>query len=353
MELKLKIIGGAELDLSSVLTHVAQQKGQLIFTHWDGAKHAINLPAPASPSYPKGLTDQIALLERQMTQQGTDIDAIKRQQGDLSHQVNSLDSVYTFKGSGVPAYPADARKAYFINLHTLPARVLEMNMPDLNLPDGTTYMLNNGDDNATVTLRPITGDAIDNGDHIDIPPHGFVLLVKSKKNWINTGAGYVPTALSDITNRIAQSLSAQLHTKDQILAMINNWFANPTTHGKLDQIITSLGYEKKTQPQPHPSSIVVHYGTGQGYPTDFTGETGHYAPHVALVVNHLDQTPAKVWIAVPESVASKVTGIVADGGLPAQWDNQTKTIDGEQWRVFISPYQFHSQTIKFTLNWSI
>ncbi|WP_259556322.1 hypothetical protein [Vibrio harveyi] len=67
----------------------------------------------------------------------------------------------------------------------------------------------------------------------------------------------------------------------------------------------------------------------------------------------MDATPSKVWIAVPESSADKVTGIVGNGGLPAIWDHKVVTIDGHQWRIYLSPYQFHSQHIDFTLNWSI
>jgi hypothetical protein len=228
-----------------------------------------------------------------------------------------------------------------------------LNLPDLNLPDGTMYLFNNENTTCKVRLQPVTGESIQNATSLDVPAQSLVMLVKDGKNWVKSYAGYLPSSLQDLINRVSNQLTPELHTDDQITAMINQWFSNPTTLGKLDDALKKLGYEKKTNPQPHPSSIQVYIGQGDDYPSAFSQSNGPFAPHQKLVAQGMDTTPSKVWIAVPTSAASKVTGIVGNGGLPAVWDSQTATINGKDWTIYLSPYQFHSQHIDFTLNWSI
>ncbi|EGR3070287.1 hypothetical protein DMW20_12055 [Vibrio parahaemolyticus] len=338
------------------ITHVSMSGNVITFTHADGAKHAVQLPQPhsaPSPSVPKSIIDQINDLETKMASTGTDVTALKQSLGELKHRVDELQSVFSYRGATSPQYPTDPKGAYFLNLSGSVGQTLAVSMPDQSLPDGTTFFVNNENAATQVTVTPKSGESVEQATSIAVPAKSVLLLVKNGTNWIRNYAGYIPSSLQDLINRVANQLTPELHTQDQIVKMINNWLANPTTKGKLDEIMKGLGYEKKTQPQPHPSAIQVYVGKSDDYPTSFARENGPYAPHQNLVAQGMDVTPSKVWIAVPESSATKVTGIVANGGLPARWDSQTKTINGKQWRIWLSPYQFHAQHIDFTLNWSI
>lgn len=335
------------------ITHVSLDGNTLTFTHADTAKHAVTLPAP-TPSQPAPtLKNDITMLEQKMANEGKDIFSIKQKQGELAHRIDTIESTYTYRGNSAPDYPDDAKHSYFINSYGVNAREMILPLPDLTLPDGTMYLFNNENTSCTVKLQPVSGESIQNATQLIVPPQSLVMLVKNGKNWVKSYAGYLPSSLNDLIHRVVNDIHDELHTNDEILSIINQWLANPATHGKIDQIIQSLGYEKKTKPPAHPDTIRVYIGQANDYPTDFTGAHGPLTSHQKLVAQNMDTSPSKVWIAVPEASAAKVSGIVADGGLPALWDSQTKTIDGKQWRIYLSPYQFHAQHIDFTLNWSI
>lgn len=337
-----------KVDLGRAIISVSQSGNQLTFTHGDGAKHVIQIASGAPSHGLSGITKQISDLETKMQSAGADIAALKASNKEVAHRVDTLSSVYTYKGNSVPASIPDGKEAYFVNVFK-PSQGDDITLPSGN-NNGEVFSLNN-QGAEMITLRAGSGESVENATHIDVPPQSFLLLVKDGNNWHRVYAGYIPTGLDDLTNRIASSLKDQLHTKTQITDMINQWLANPATHSEIDQILTSLGYEKKAQPTPNPGDVRVYIGKGDDYPAALAG--GGYSPHQDLVVQGMDSQPSKVWIAVPESISSKVTGIIADGGLAAVWDNQVKTIDGKQWRVYLSPYQFHSQHIDFTLKWKI
>lgn len=338
----------SKVDLGRAIVSVSQSGNQLTFTHGDGAKHVIQIASGAPSHDLSGITKQISDLETKMQSAGADIAALKASNREVSHRVDTLASVYTYKGDSVPASIPTGKEAYFVNVFK-PSNGDAISLPIGN-NNGEVFSLNN-QGSEMITLRAGSGESVENATHIDVPPQSFLLLVKDGTNWHRVYAGYIPTGLDDLTHRIASSLSDQLHTKAQITDMINQWLANPATQGKIDQILTSLGYEKKTQPQPHPSDVRVYIGKGNDYPTALAG--GGYSPHQNLVVQGMDSQPSKVWIAVPDSVSANMTGIVGNGGLPAVWDSQVKSIDGKQWRIYLSPYEFHAQHIDFTLNWKI
>ncbi|QKN84460.1 hypothetical protein MARILYN_52 [Vibrio phage Marilyn] len=349
----LSSIKTLQATTGQAITHVSLDGNSMTFTHADTAKHVVTLPAPTATHPDPQLKNDITYLEQQMSNEGNDIFTIKQKQGELAHRIDSIESTYTYRGSGAPDYPDDARHSYFINSAGVNAREMILNLPDLNLPDGTTYVFNNENQLCKVRLQPVSGESIQNATQLEVPAQSMVMLVKSGKNWVKSYAGYLPSSLQDIINRVVSNIHGELHTGDEITAIINQWLSNPSTHGKLDQIIKSLGYEKKTQPPAHPDTIQIYIGKSDNYPSDFSSASGPFASHQKLVVQNLDASPSKVWIAVPETSAQKISGIVADGGLPATWDSKTITVDGKQWHVYLSPYQFHAQHIDFTLNWSI
>lgn len=349
----------AEGDGGQAITHVALQGNQLIFTHADTAKHAITLPAPGAPSAPTGLQKQIADMEKKLSDQGVNVANLKTQLGELSHRIDNLTGVYTYRGTTAPAsYPADPKESYFLNIHNSPALV-RIAMPQLTNPlnDGTVFFVNNENSSNKIILSPKTGESIDQAKNLTINPQQFVMLVKNGANWIKSAEGYIPSSLGDLINRVIADpqVSTGLHTNQQILDLINSWLANPTTRSNLDKIMTALGYQKKSGggTGPHPDATQVYIGTGDDYPRDFSSAIGHYAPHQALVVNNLDQNPKKVWIAVPKADAAKISGIVANNGLPATWANKDATIDGNKWTIFLSPTPLADQHISFSLRWSV
>lgn len=338
------------------ITHVALSGNQLTFTHADGAKHAITLPQSGSPGSPTGLQAEITKAENDLKAQGADLAQIKSQIGEINHNIQNLTGIYSFRGLNAPTnYPTEPKNAYFINLHNSPGPVA-LPMPNLAHPlnDGTVFFVNNENTQQRITVTPPTGDGIDNAKTLAIEPMQFVMLVRHGNNWIKSASGYIPSSLDDVEHRVAASLAGELHTNQQITDMINNWFANPATQGKLDQILQHLGYSKTgAGPVPHPSSVRVYYGAAAGYPTDFSGETAEVATHQAMIINHLDQNPQKVWIAVPKSLGSKVSGISANNGLAAEWQSKDITVSGEQWTVFLSPTSLADDHISFSIKWSV
>ncbi|AHI61214.1 hypothetical protein vBVpaS1601_64 [Vibrio phage vB_VpaS_1601] len=335
---------------------VSQTGNTLTFTHGDGAKHTVSF-TPGSDIDPTQLKSEIERTELVMAQDGKDIVALKKSLGDLTHHVDSLTGVYSYRGQTPPtSYPADLKSAYFINLHNSNGPQT-MYIPDEQSlgNDGTVLFINNENDTAPINVNSYPGIALDNASNAIVGPLQFHMWVKHGNDWITAATGYIPSSLDDVIHRVAATMTGQLHTKNQIVDIDNQWLANPTTQSTLDKIMTQLGYTKGSGggTQPHPSTVKVHYGTSDGYPADFTGEVGEFAPHQNLVVNHLDQNPKHVWIAVPASMKSKVVGVVANNGMPAQWGSQDISVKGEQWTVFLSPTPLADDHISFSIKWSV
>lgn len=177
------------------------------------------------------------------------------------------------------------------------------------------------------------------------------MLIKNGSNWEVVAHGYIPDNLNDLTHRVVSTITDQLHTNADINQMINNWIANPANHAVLDKILESMGYQHSGGTRP--VAVTIHIGTGQDYPVNFDSESGEYTSDQKLMINNLDKSPAKVWIAVPMAKAQNVSGISANGGLYAQWDSKQVSIDGTDWQVFISPTQLADQHITFNIKWSL
>lgn len=336
-------------NLDRAITHVALSNNQLTFTHGDGAKHSIQLPQQSITP----LQTELDKEEQVLAKNGQDVDALKKQLGDLSHNIQGLSGVYSYRGPTAPQdYPQQAKAAYIVNLskQTSP---LNVSLPPITpaLQDGTLFTLNNDSESNAVNLTSPTGQSIQNATHLAIGPQQFTVLIKNGSNWEVVAQGYIPDNLTDLTHRITSTLTPQLHTNADINQLINNWIANPANHAVLDKILESMGYQHSGGTRP--TATTIHIGIGQDYPANFDNEIGTYNSAQKLMVNNLDKNPAKVWIAVPESKAQNVNGISANGGLYAQWENKTINVSGEDWRVFISPTQLADQHIVFEIKWSL
>ncbi|CAH9011477.1 conserved hypothetical protein [Vibrio phage 236O40-1] len=339
-------------DYGQAVTHVALSGNTMTFTHGDGAQHSVVIPGGAAS--PSGLTGEITDLESRLKSQGVDIAAIKAAQGNLNHRISDLGGIYSYRGLTSPDdFPANPKSAYFLNLHNSPGtQTIQIPTTATEMVDGTVFFINNENTTQQLIVRPRTGDSIDNATSITVQPQQFLMLAKNGKNWVRSAVGYLPTGFNDLVNRVAQSLSSQLHISAQITDMLNNWLANPSTQASLDKILKKLGYEK-TAPGTDPGSIVAHVGSGADFPTSFTGEYGTYQPHQDIMITGLDRSPAKVWVAIPDNVGHDITGIKIDGGLPATWASKVISIDGKDWNVFISPLVMHEAHLTLTPVWSI
>lgn len=177
-------------DISQAITHVSLVGSQLTFTHGDGAKHVVTLPAAgggATAQDIKGLRDSITVFERDLTQKGADILALQNKYGQIEHQITSLSGTYSYDGTSLPAYPDDPKHSYFIHLHGTAARIIDLNLPNPTNGqplDGSMYVLGNANEQANVRLSPVSGQTIEGQQSINIPPTHYVVLVKSGTNWV-------------------------------------------------------------------------------------------------------------------------------------------------------------------------
>lgn len=69
----------ATSNLDKAITHISLNGDQLIFTHGDGAKHAIQLPQQSIAPLKAELDKE----EQELTKNGQDVEAIKKQLGEL------------------------------------------------------------------------------------------------------------------------------------------------------------------------------------------------------------------------------------------------------------------------------
>ncbi len=332
---------------------VSQTGNQLTFTHADGAKHSIQIAQGAPQHGMSGITAQIASLEQKMQQQGVDVAALKASGSEIAHRLDSLQSVYSYKGKGGDiAYPSSSKGAYVVDLYNSGKDNIPISLPS-GAADGTVFVLNNQNSTGLVTLRPATGESIGNGDHIDIQPLAFSDLVKDGTNWHVLKQGYIPSGIADLTHRVAQSLADELHTRAQIIEILNQWLAAPTTQGTLDGILKKLGYTKAGGAKP--ASFMVHWGVEKTktWPTDFSGEGVAVGGHELIVPNTGNNDMYHLWFAVPLEHNNDVAGVEADGGMPAIWDSRPLTVEGKQYQVYLSPYPMPMRTTRFSIKWII
>lgn len=122
------------------------------------------------------------------------------------------------------------------------------------------------------------------------------------------------------------------------------------TNAEVENYLRSRGWGPNTAPPKEVTEI--HFGIGNDYPADFTSQTGTALPHQDMVVTGLASSPNKVWVAVPKASATKVVGMVANGGLPASWDSKDVTVSGKPWTVFISPTALADDKLSLSIRWS-
>lgn len=107
-----------------------------------------------------------------------------------------------------------------------------------------------------------------------------------------------------------------------------------------------------SSPSQPASTSGIYAGTGGNYPSTLSGSIGPYSKNQDIVITHLDQNPKKVWIAIPKQLASDVSGVVANGGLPATWTSRDETIDGKVFTIFLSPTELADDTLTLEIRWN-
>lgn len=294
----------------------------------------------------------------QVTKNTADIATINAAIADSIGKLKKLEfhDVFQYRGKTLPTLPDWPARGYFINVYALSKNEV-FALPEMvgteKIRKGAIFYLNNEDSNNSIRLTTKSG-SISGASSVNVPFGNLAILSKTDDGWQMLLDGYLPISQARLISTLKSSLAGELHTAQEELEIINNWLANPTTHANLDKIMTNLGYEKTgSKVGPDPSSIKVHIGTGESYPADFSQESGEYSPHETMLIEDLDLDPKKVWIAVPTSIQTKVTGISANEGLPARWSSTRITVNGEFWTVFLSPSKLADSQISFTLKWRI
>lgn len=264
--------------------------------------------------------------------------------------------IFEYYGPTIPTLPNKPQSAYLLDVYALNQNE-DLNLPyfaDTPIRPGAMFFLANNDTNNAITLRPSGGETISGANAIGIPPGNVIALAKTSTGWQRLFSGFMASSIGTLLSTLRQRLADDLHTTNEIEAMINNWLANPTTHANLDKIMTALGYEKANSGTgPDPSTIRVHFGTGNNYPADFSNEVGEVAPHEDMLITGLNNNPRKVWVAVPQEMARKVRGISANDGLPARWPFTKADIDGKSWTIFQSPTELADARLNLDVIWRI
>lgn len=264
--------------------------------------------------------------------------------------------VFEYRGADLPTLPNRPQSAYFLDVYAM-SQNGRFDLPyfaDTPIRGGAVFYLSNNDADNSIRVYPQGGETISGSSNINVPPGNVFAIAKTQSGWQLLFNGYMPPAIGNLMSRIRQEIADDLHTTAEIEAIINSWLANPTTQANLDKIMTALGYEKTgSSTGPDPSTVRVHFGTGDDYPTDFTNEVGEVAPHEDMIITGLNNNPRKVWVAVPQELAIKVSGIKANEGLPARWPFSKATINGGEWTIFQSPTRLADSRIDLDIVWRI
>ncbi|CAL9960212.1 hypothetical protein VPHK250G1_0050 [Vibrio phage K250 g1] len=238
---------------SKAITNVALSNGVLTFTHADGAKHAVQLPVGTNVQGLKSEVDGNLVALRSQTK---DIQSLKDQYGQLNTKVSDLTGAYTYDGDSVPAWPAQPKHAYFVHIHDSAARQINLPMPNPSgtIADGTTMVISNGHNTANINLSAITGQTIEGGRTITIPPSNHVMLVKNGSDWVKVmdvahDSQSVPYVLT--ADKIAKALDhGQYNGAGSLKSLADGWWiipvSNKTATGRPKGTTSDLIYFQQT-----------------------------------------------------------------------------------------------------------
>lgn len=264
--------------------------------------------------------------------------------------------VFEYRGANLPTLPTKPQSAYFIDVYAM-SQDGRINLPYFSttpIRDGAVFFLLNSDTNNAIRIYPQGNETISGGSSSNVPPGSVFAIAKTKSGWQQLFGGFLPSSIGSLVSTLRARLADDLHTTAELEAIINSWLANPTTRANLDKIMQSLGYSKTgSGTGPDPSTVRVHFGTGDNYPTNFDNEVGEVAPHEDMIITGLNNNPRKVWVAVPQGIAPKVSGITANNGLPARWPFTKATINGGTWTIFQSPTRLADSRLDLDIIWRI
>lgn len=222
--------------LSNPVTHVSLiGSDKLQMTHADGTKNMLALPnqGGSAPDLTP-IKDDIALLEKSLTDQGNDIAALKSEYGNIEHSLNDIRSTYVYTGSGFPDYPDDVQGRYFITLKGQAARDIDVDMPDhdsADIKNGTMYFLENDNAQAVVNLSTPMGQTIDGKQTLTIESNHHVLLFKNGANWVVAMNKSNATVAAQISaNDIRNALDRGEYTSGSLKTMGYGWWSVKATN---------------------------------------------------------------------------------------------------------------------------
>lgn len=181
----IKQAAPAVVDTSKSIVSVSLNGAQLTFTHGDGAKHVITLPNGGADV--SGLRASVTALQRSLTQQGTDLNTLKNQYGQLDHELSALGGTYSYDGSSLPTYPNDPKHSYFVHIHGSSSSDINMELPQPSggsIADGAMFVLGNAARGNVVLRSGNLSTTIEGHPKYTLAPNHFIMLVKSGNNWI-------------------------------------------------------------------------------------------------------------------------------------------------------------------------
>lgn len=173
---------------NSVETIALTKQDQLVITNFKGEKNLVQLPKPGTaPSVElTKLKQEVLTAERELSQAGVDINALKSEFGHIDHQLQALGNVYTYTGQTAPVIPADKTyHSYFLTIRAPDATPIPITMPNPTdgVSDGTLWHLSNNSKTANIILTPIPGDTINSTVSLTVAPGTYLVLIKSGNDW--------------------------------------------------------------------------------------------------------------------------------------------------------------------------
>lgn len=208
--------------------------GKLLITHGDGSKHLITLPAGAPST---ALATRVTAVEQTLAAAGTDIVKLKQDYGVVDTKLTELEGVYTYSGDDAPTFPAEAKSAYFVNLHGSVIREVTFDAPDPvggNVPGATLYATNGNSAADTVISAP-TGFTINNAAKYTIPAETFSIFVLNGTNWVLVHSNSLSTQSMTLTaEQVARATdNGTAPDSGSIKGLADGWWFIPSTNSNV------------------------------------------------------------------------------------------------------------------------
>lgn len=156
---------------------------QLEMTNADGSKHLVQLPV--TPNV-QPLSDKITALEAKLQSEGMDVTRIKAEVGHVTHEVDVIESVFTYSGDTIPTIPDQPYEQYYITINSKTDGELQMTLPAPTgeaIPNGAVFHLVNASSKADIEILAPQGQTVGGATSATVETNMYVLLIKNGADW--------------------------------------------------------------------------------------------------------------------------------------------------------------------------